>query len=136
MGAAIGGALAHLGTGKLCIDIQDDGDLLMTPSALWTAAHHKIPLLIVMNNNQSFYNSEKHQIEIAKFRKRSVEKAGIGTHLDNPPINFAKMAECYGICGEGPIERTQDLRPALQRALKVVKEKRLPALVDVILEAR
>ncbi|MFB3887297.1 MAG: thiamine pyrophosphate-binding protein [Thermodesulfobacteriota bacterium] len=135
MGAALGGALAHLGTGKLCIDIQDDGDLLMTSSALWTAAHHKIPLLIVMNNNQSFYNSEKHQIEIAKFRERPVENAGIGTHVDNPPVDFAKMADSYGIYGEGPVRRPEDLRPALQRALKVVKEKRLPALVDVILEA-
>jgi len=136
MGASVGAALAHLGTEKLCVDIQDDGDLLMTPSALWTAVHHKIPLLIVMNNNQSFYNSENHQIEIAKFRERSVENAGIGTHLDHPPINFAKMAECFGVYGEGPIQRPEDLRPALQRALKVVKEKRLPALVDVILEAR
>jgi thiamine pyrophosphate-dependent acetolactate synthase large subunit-like protein len=65
-----------------------------------------------------------------------VENAGIGTHLDHPPINFAKMAECFGVYGEGPIQRPEDLRPALQRALKVVKEKRLPALVDVILEAR
>jgi len=136
MSASIGAALAHLGTGKICIDIQDDGDLLMTPSALWTAAHHKIPLLIVMYNNQSFYNSEKHQIDIAKFRERPMENAGIGTHLDNPPINFAKMAECYGVYGEGPIQRPEDLRPALQRALKVVKEKGLPALVDVISEPR
>ena len=136
MSASIGGALAHLKTGKLCIDIQDDGDLLMTPSALWTAAHHKIPLLIIMNNNQSFYNSETHEIEIAKYRERPVGNAGIGTHLDNPPINFAKMAECFGVYGEGPIRRPEDLRPALKRALKVVKEKRLPALVDVIVEPK
>ncbi len=136
MGASVGAALAHLETGKLCVDIQDDGDLLMTPSALWTAAHHKIPFLIVMNNNQSMYNSEYHQMEIAKFRKRPAENAGIGTHVDHPPINFAKMAECFGVYGEGPIQRSEDLRPALQRALKVVKEKRLPALVDVIFEAK
>ena len=55
--------------------------------------------------------------------------------MDNPPINFAKMADSFGVYGEGPIRRPEDLRTALQRALKVVKEKRLPALVDVILEA-
>jgi thiamine pyrophosphate-dependent acetolactate synthase large subunit-like protein len=65
-----------------------------------------------------------------------VETAGIGSHLDNPAINFAKMAESYGIYSEGPIQRSGDLRPALQRALKVVKEKHLPALVDVITEVR
>ena len=30
----------------------------------------------------------------------------------------------------------REVRPALQRALKVVKEKKLPALVDVIAEVR
>jgi acetolactate synthase-1/2/3 large subunit len=136
MGAAIGGALAHLGSGKICVDIQDDGALLYTPSALWTAAHHKIPLLIVMYNNRTYYNSEEHQLQVAKFRTRPVENAGIGTRTDEPPVNFAKMAESFGIYGEGPILRPEDLRPALQRALKVVKEKRLPALVDVITEVR
>ena len=136
MSAAIGAALAHLGSDKLCVDIQADGDLLMTSSSLWTAAKHKIPLLIVMHNNQSFYNSEDHGIEIAKFRKRPVENAGIGTHVDDPPVDFARLAESFGVHGEGPVRRTEELRPALQRALKVVKEKKLPALVDVISEPR
>ena len=136
MGASIGVALAHLGTGKVCVDIQSDGDFLMTPSALYTAAQHKIPLLTVMFNNQSFYNSEDHQVKIAKARQRPAANAGIGTHIDDPPVNFAKLAEGLGIYSEGPIRRSSDLRPALLRALKVVKEKQLPALVDVITEAR
>ena len=136
MGASLGVALAHLGSGKICVDIQSDGDLLMTTSALWTAAHHKIPLLIVMHNNQSFYNSEEHAVQMAKLRKRPVENAGIGTHVDNPPVNYAKLAEGYGVYSEGPVHRPQNLRPALERALKVVKEKQLPALVDVVSEPR
>jgi thiamine pyrophosphate-dependent acetolactate synthase large subunit-like protein len=136
MGAAIGGALAHLGSGAICVNIQADGDLLMTSSALWTAAKHRIPLLTVMHNNQSFYNSEEHQYNVAEFRKRPVETAGIGTHVDDPTVDFAKMAESFGVHAEGPIVKVADLRPALRRALKVVKEKKLPALVDVISEAR
>jgi hypothetical protein len=34
------------------------------------------------------------------------------------------------------VERTADLRPAIERALKVVREKKLPALVDVVSEPR
>lgn len=136
MGASIGAALAHKGTGKICVNIQSDGDLLMTTSALWTAAHHQIPLLTVIYNNQSFYNSEQHQGHIAQFRNRPLENAGIGTHLDNPLINFAKIAEGFGMYSEGPIKNSAELRPALQRALKVVKEQNIPALVDVIAEAR
>lgn len=136
MGASLGVALAHLGSGKICIDIQSDGDLLMTTSALWTAAHHKIPVLIVIHNNLSFYNSEEHAIQMAKLRRRPVENAGIGTHVDNPPVDYAKLAEGYGVHSEGPVRRPEELRPALQRALKVVKDKQLPALVDVISEVR
>src|SRR5436853_347131 len=45
IGHSVGAALA-LGKTPLGLDIQPDGDLLYTPSALWTAAHHRIPLLI------------------------------------------------------------------------------------------
>lgn len=136
IGASIGAALACLGTEKVCVDIQPDGDLLQACSALWTAAHHKIPLLIVMYNNRSYYNSEAHAIEMARWRNRTVKNAGIGTHLEDPPVDFARMSECFGIYGEGPIQRPEDLQPALRRALKIVKGKRLPALVDVITESR
>jgi acetolactate synthase I/II/III large subunit len=136
MSASIGAALAHLGSGKLCVDIQADGDLLMTSGALWTAAHHKIPLLIVIHNNQSFYNSEEHGIEVAQFRKRAVENAGIGTHVDDPQVDFSKVAQGFGVHAEGPVGRPADLGPALERALKFVKEKKLPALVDVVSDPR
>jgi acetolactate synthase I/II/III large subunit len=134
--AAIGAALALKGTGKLAVDIQSDGDLLMTSSSLWTAAKHRIPLLMVLHNNQSFYNSEEHGIEVAKYRSRPVENAGIGTHVDDPEVDYAKMAQSFGVHAEGPIRRTADLRPALERALRFVKEKKLPALVDVVSEPR
>jgi thiamine pyrophosphate-dependent acetolactate synthase large subunit-like protein len=134
--AAIGAALALKGSGKVAIDIQSDGDLLMTSSCLWTAAKHKIPLLIVLHNNQSFYNSEEHGIEVAKFRNRPVENAGIGTHVDDPEVDYAKMAQSFGVHAEGPIRRTSELRPAIERALKYVKERQLPAFVDVVSEPR
>jgi acetolactate synthase I/II/III large subunit len=135
-GAAIGAALALKGTGKLAVDIQSDGDLLMTSSSLWTAAKHRIPLLIVMHNNQSFYNSEEHGIEVAKFRNRPVENAGIGTHVDDPAVDYAKLAQSFGVAAEGTVRNPADLRPALERGLKFVKEKNLPYLVDVIAEPR
>ncbi len=136
MSASIGAALALKESGKLCVDIQADGDLLMTSSSLWTAAKHRIPLLIIMHNNQSFYNSEEHGIEVAKFRKRPVENAGIGTHVDDPAVDFAKLAESFGVHAEGPVRRPGDLRPAIQRAARYVREQKLPAMVDVVAEPR
>ena len=135
-GASIGAALALKGNGKIAVAIQSDGDMLMTSSALWTAAKHRIPLLMVMHNNQSYYNSEEHGIEVAKFRHRPVENAGIGTHVDDPEIDFATMARSFGVSGEGPVRNPADLRPAIERGLRYVKEKQLPYLVDVIAEPR
>lgn len=135
-GASIGAALALKDTGSVAIAIQSDGDMLMTSSALWTAAKHRIPLLMVMHNNQSYYNSEEHGIEVAKFRKRPVENAGIGTHVDDPAIDFATMAKSFGVNAEGAVRNPADLRPAVERGLKYVKEKQAPYLIDVIAEPR
>ena len=70
--------LGHRDSGKLCVNLQADGDMLFTPAALWTAAHHRLPLLVVMFNNRSYYNSEEHAIELARVRERPVARAGIG----------------------------------------------------------
>ncbi|MEE9148231.1 MAG: thiamine pyrophosphate-dependent enzyme [Candidatus Tectomicrobia bacterium] len=136
MGAALGGALAHRGSGKVCVNLQADGDLLYTPSALWTAAHHRLPLLVVMFNNRSYYNSEEHAFELAGVRERPRERAGIGTRLDDPAVNFAQLAQAYGLYGEGPIDTPDAIRPALERALRVVQEEGTLALVDIVMQPR
>jgi thiamine pyrophosphate-dependent acetolactate synthase large subunit-like protein len=136
MGAALGGVLAHRHSGKVCVNLQADGDLLYTPSALWTAAHHHLPLLVVMFNNRSYYNSEEHALDVARVRERPAANAGIGTRLDDPPVNFAQMAQAYGLYGEGPIVTPDAIRPALERALRVVKDEGRLALVDIVMQPR
>src|SRR5262245_33307026 len=132
IGASLGVALALRNTGKVCVNLQSDGDFLYVPSALYTAAHHQIPLLTVMCNNRSYYNDEEHQEVMAKARGRSVENKVVGIRIEDPAPDFAKIAQGFGVYAEGPIEEPNELGPALKRALKVVKEDRLPALVDVV----
>ena len=136
MGASIGAALAMRGTGRIPIDLQADGDLLMTPSALWTAAHHNVPLLTVVHNNRSYYNSEEHAIRMAQFRERPVEKTGIGTQIVEPNVDYATMARSFGVIGEGPVTKPEELRPAIERALRAVKDDGAAVCVDVVCEAR
>jgi thiamine pyrophosphate-dependent acetolactate synthase large subunit-like protein len=135
-GRSLGIALANRGTGRLCVNFQGDGDLLFTPSSLWTAAHHGIPLLTVMQNNHSYYNDEDHQGSVARVRGRAVENKGIGTRIENPAVDFAAMARSFGVHGEGPIEDPEELGPALERATQVVMEQGRSALVDVITQVR
>ncbi len=132
-GATIGAALAHRDSGRLCLALQPDGDLLYTPSALWTAAHHRIPALFVVCNNRSYYNDEVHQELVATARGRPVENKVVGIRLENPPVHFAGIAHALGVYGEGPIVDPAALGPALRRAIRVVKEDRSPALVDVVI---
>jgi thiamine pyrophosphate-dependent acetolactate synthase large subunit-like protein len=136
MGVAMGVALAFRGTGKVCVSIQNDGDLLYTPGSLWTAAHHGIPMLIVMFNNRSYYQDVGHQLAVTKMRQRSVENIGVGVSLEGPSTDFATLAKSFGIYGEGPILAPEEVRPALERGLKVVKENRMPALVDTVTQPR
>ena len=132
MGQALGVTLANRGRDRLCINFQPDGDLLFTPSALWTAAHHRIPLLTVMYNNRSYFNDEQHQAHVASVRGRPVENKDVGIRIEEPVVDFAAMARSFGVHGEGPVTRPEELAPALARALKVVVEDGLPALVDVV----
>jgi thiamine pyrophosphate-dependent acetolactate synthase large subunit-like protein len=136
MGVAMGVALAFRGTGKVCVSIQNDGDLLYTPGSLWTAAHHRIPMLMVMFNNRSYYQDVGHQLAITKMRQRALDNVGVGVSLEGPATDFAMLAKSFGIYGEGPILDPEDVRPALARGLKVVKEQRSPALIDTVTQAR
>ena len=136
MGASLGVALAHRGSERLCVNLQADGDFLYTPSALWTAAHHDIPLLTVIVNNRSYYNSEEHALVMARHRDRPTSRAGIGVRLDEPAVDFARMAESYGLAGFGLVEDPAELAPVLDRAIQVVKKEKRLALVDVLTQAR
>lgn len=133
--AAVGAALANRKHGRLSVNIQNDGDLMYGPGVLWTAAHHKIPLLTVMHNNRA-YHQEVMQIQIMEDRRsRGVDRARIGTAMDEPVIDFAKLAQGLGVYAEGPITDPKELGAALGRAVEVVKRGE-PALVDVHTQPR
>jgi thiamine pyrophosphate-dependent acetolactate synthase large subunit-like protein len=133
--ATVGAALANKKYGRLSVSIQNDGDLMYGPGALWTAAHHQIPLLIVMNNNRAYHEEVMHMQRMAGRRSRGVDRAGVGTTLDNPAIDYARLAQSLGVHAEGPIANPSDLGPALRRAIDIVKRGE-PALVDVIMQPR
>jgi thiamine pyrophosphate-dependent acetolactate synthase large subunit-like protein len=128
---AIGVALANRDKGRLTINIQSDGDLLFTPSAIWTAVHHRIPLLIVMYNNRTYGNDLGHQGMMARVRGRPEENKTIGIDINDPVVDFVGLARSFGAWAEGPIERAEDLRPAFERAKREVVENGRVALVDL-----
>jgi acetolactate synthase-1/2/3 large subunit len=135
IGMSLGVALAHKKDGRVVVDIQPDGDLMFDAGALWVAAKYEIPMLVVMFNNRAYFNDWEHQLRMARLRGTDEAKAHIGMDLFGPEPDFAALARSMGCHGEGPIERPQDIRPALERALAEVKKGRL-ALVDTITRHR
>jgi thiamine pyrophosphate-dependent acetolactate synthase large subunit-like protein len=135
IGASLGVGLAHKGSGRIVVNLQPDGDLLYCSSALWTAAHEQLPLLMVMLNNHSYYNSEEHGLRMAERRGRPAERAGIGTRPEGPAVDFATVARGFGVNAAGPITSPSDLPRALATALEVVASG-APYLLDVVTEVR
>jgi len=133
--SAIGAALAHRKHGRLYVHAQPDGDLMYAPGVLWTAAHSKIPLLMVMHNNRAYHQEVMHIQRMANRHQRGIDRADIGTTLKDPHIDFAKLAQGLGWYAEGPITNPNDLGQAIRRAVEVVKRGE-PALLDTVTQPR
>jgi thiamine pyrophosphate-dependent acetolactate synthase large subunit-like protein len=136
MGVAMGAALAFRGTDKICVSIQNDGDLLYTAGSLYTLAHHDIPMLVVMFNNRSYYQDVGHQTAVSSNRERSVETVGIGVNIDAPFTDFATLAQSFGLAGIGPIVNAEDIGPALKQGLEIVKNEKRTCVIDTIVQPR
>jgi acetolactate synthase-1/2/3 large subunit len=134
--AALGAALAHRDAGgRLPIAIIGDGNFNMAPHTLWTAAHHNIPFLAIIQNNRAYHQEVMHIQRMANRHNRGVESAGIGTTITDPNVDYAKVASGYGAVGIGPITDPKDLNAALKKGVDAVKAGR-PVLIDVVMQPR
>jgi acetolactate synthase-1/2/3 large subunit len=133
--ASVGAALANRKHGRLSVSIQTDGDLMYAPGVLWTAAHHRIPLLSIMHNNRAYHQEVMHIQRMSNRHQRGITNAGIGTTITDPNIDFAAMARSLGIHGEGPITDPKDLAPALKRGVELAMRGE-PVLIDVVTQPR
>jgi thiamine pyrophosphate-dependent acetolactate synthase large subunit-like protein len=93
-------------------------------------------MLMVMFNNRSYYQDVGHQLAVTKMRQRSLDNVGVGVSLEGPDTDFATLAKSFGIYGDGPILDPDEIRPALERGLRVVKVNGTPALIDTVTQPR
>lgn len=135
LGQSVGAALAARERGRIVVNIQCDGDLNYAPGALWTAAHHHLPLLTIMHNNRAWHQELMFVEYMTGVRGRGTNRGHIGTTLRDPYIDYAKMAEAYGMAGEGPISDPDRLAAAYRRGIDTVKRGE-PYLIDVITQPR
>ena len=116
--ATVGAALANRKHGRLSVSIQNDGDLMYGPGALWTAAHHRIPLLIVMNNNRAYHEEVMHLQRMSSRRNRGIDRAGIGDDARQSRRSTSPSSRRAWACtpkGRSPRRRISD-RPSGARS--------------------
>lgn len=130
LGAAIGASLAA-GPETISVDVQADGDLLFTPSGLWTIAHLRLPVLVVVANNRQYANTVEHAARLARARGRPRKGRHAGASLAEPPVDLAAMARSFGLWAAGPVADPEGLDGALAEAIEVVRGGGA-ALVDVL----
>jgi benzoylformate decarboxylase len=121
--AAVGVALAQAPRPVCCF--SGDGSAMYSIQALWTAAHHKLPITYVIANNGGY--------RIIKQRLRSFHGNDhyIGMDFADPAIDFAALARSMGM----PAERITEpaaVPAALRRAFSTAG----PKLLDVVVEGR
>ena len=106
---------------------------MMGVNALWTAANAKIPMLLVVSNNRSFFNDELHQERMARQRNRPVENRWIGQRIDNPAPDLAMMARAQGLTSFGPIEDAAEFERVAREAIALV-EGGATVVIDAIVK--
>ncbi len=108
------------------VGLVGDGNAMYSIQGLWTAAHHDIPVVLVIFNNATYKILKVNAMRVmgpdVKPRLHSMD-------LFDPPIDFARLAQDFGMHGE-QVRSPKDLKPALERAINLGK----PALVDVVIE--
>jgi thiamine pyrophosphate-dependent acetolactate synthase large subunit-like protein len=132
-GLAVGAALALKETGRLTLAVTGDGDFMMGCTAIWTAVHYRLPLLIVVANNRSFFNDELHQERVARMRSRPVENRWVGQRISEPDIDIAGVARAQGAVGFGPVKTIADLDPTFAKAMAALEAGHV-VVVDVWVE--
>ena len=133
-GMAVGAALALEGSGRLPVAVLGDGDFLMGGTAIWTAAHYGLPLLIVVANNSGYFNDVVHQERVAGQRGRPAGNSWIGQAITDPDPDLGAFARSLGFQAGDQVRTRSELPAALAAAVAAARSGRC-VLVDVRVRA-
>ena len=131
LGNTIGTALALQGSDRVAAAVIGDSDFLQGANALWTAAHYRIPMLVVVVNNRSHLNDELIQQRVAVQREREPANSWIGQRIDDPAVDICGIARGFGAAVEGPVSTVAELRDAIERGFAQVAAGR-PCVIDAL----
>ncbi|WP_277374782.1 thiamine pyrophosphate-binding protein [Pseudomonas sp. AA-38] len=134
LGASAGAALALKDQDCLCVNLQSDGDFLYTPSGLWTLSAYDIPLLIIVMNNQLYFNSTQHAIRVAGARNRDIDKAHIATSFYENPVDFVQLAQSFNVKAYPVVNNAADIAATVTKAVAYIRQHGKPAVVELLIQ--
>jgi benzoylformate decarboxylase len=119
--ASVGVSLANPDRPVVCY--SGDGSAMYSIQALWTAAHQKLPLTVIIVNNGGY--------RIIKQRLLAFhgDDHFVGMDFVDPPVDFTGMARAMGLEAMR-ITEAKDLRPTLSSAFKRPGAKLIEVVVD------
>jgi benzoylformate decarboxylase len=109
------------------LSVCGDGAALYTIQALWTAAHHKIPVTWVIANNASYRILKLNMLEY--LGEGAAGRRFIAMDLEDPPVDFVQIAAGFGVKGSA-IRHPDEIGDALREA----QASQEPRLLDVRIE--
>jgi benzoylformate decarboxylase len=124
---ALGAALAC--PDRKVVGICSDGAAMYSISALWTAAHHRIPVTYVMLSNRAYRILKLNMLEYLGPAAQAREF--VAMDLTEPELRFDRLAEAMGVPARR-VERPEELPAALDEAMR---PRGGPYLLDVVLES-
>lgn len=127
---AIGSALALVGSDRMTAAVVGAAGFIAGAAALWTAAHYRIPLMLLVISEPAGDGSSDGQAPIAQARGRTAENAWIGHRISQPEVDICALAESLGALGLDAGSDYTQLGAALAKAVHHV-EKGGVAVVDV-----
>jgi len=109
------------------LSVVGDGSALYTIQALWTAAHHKIPVTWVIANNRSYRILKLNMLEY--LGEGAAGRRFVEMDMTDPELDFSAIAAAFGVKGVR-VEHPDEIGDAVRQAQKANE----PRLVDVVIE--
>jgi len=122
LGFAVPGAIgiSFALPGRPIAAVVGDGAAMYPIQALWTAAHHRLPITYLVANNRSYRIIKERLVSFRKTDKFT------GMDLRDPEIDFVALAQSFGLSARR-VTDPQDIAPALREGFASGK----PNLLDI-----
>ncbi len=109
------------------LSVVGDGAALYTIQALWTAAHHRIPVTWVILNNASYRILKLNMLDY--LGANAAGRSFTAMDLIDPPIDFVDIASGFGVKGVR-IERPDEIGDAVREAQAAAEPRLIDAIID------